>query len=153
MGALVAEAIKASDLLNEKGIYANVFVVTSPDLLLSNFADADNYDHLRNGLGISGDIYLAPGSEVSSQGAWLSLQGGRIPVLSVHDGEPGLLDNIGSIVGTKQKCLAVRKTSKSGTTADVFHLHHLDAEGIVDGAMQVLEEVSKESFQVSREWV
>lgn len=153
MGALVAEAIKASDLLNEKGIYANVFVVTSPDLLLSNFADADNYDHLRNGLGISGDIYLAPGSEVSSQGAWLSLQGGRIPVLSVHDGEPGLLDNIGSIVGTKQKCLAVRKTSKSGTTADIFHLHHLDAEGIVDGAMQVLEEVSKESFQVSREWV
>jgi pyruvate dehydrogenase E1 component len=153
MGALVAEAIKASDLLNEKGIYANVFVVTSPDLLLSNFADADNYDHLRNGLGISGDVYLAPGSEVSSQGAWLSLQGGRIPVLSVHDGEPGLLDNIGSIVGTKQKCLAVRKTSKSGTTADIFHLHHLDAEGIVDGAMQVLEEVSKESFQVSRELV
>jgi pyruvate dehydrogenase E1 component len=150
MGALVAEAIKASDLLFEKGIYGNVFVVTSPDLLLSNFADANQYDHLRNGLGISGDIYLTPGSEISSQSSLLSVQGGRIPVLSVHDGEPGLLDNIGSVVGTKQKCLAVRKTSKSGTTADIFHLHHLDAEGIVDGAIEVLEEVCKESFQISR---
>ncbi len=150
MGALVAEAIKASDQLYEKGIYANVFVVTSSDLLLSNFADAANYDHLKNGLGISGDLYLASSSEVSTQSAWLSLQGGRVPVLSVHDGEPGLLDNIGSIVGTKQKCLAVRKTSKSGTTTDIFHLHHLDAEGIVAGALEILEEVSKETFNVSK---
>jgi len=153
MGALVTEAIKASDQLNEKGIYANVFVVTSPDLLLSNFADADNYDHLKNGLGISGDLFLAPGSEVSSQAALMALQGGRIPILSVHDGEPGILDNIGSIVGTKQKCLAVRKTSKSGTTADVFHLHHLDAEGIVKGAYDVLEEACKESFKISKDLI
>jgi len=153
MGALVAEAIKASDQLHEKGIYANVFVVTSPDLLLSNFADTDNYDHLKNGLGISGDLFLASGSEVSTRAAFMALQGGRIPVLSVHDGEPGLLDNIGSIVGTKQKCLAVRKTSKSGTTADIFHLHHLDAEGIVAAAYEVLEESCKETFQISKDLI
>ena len=99
MGALVAEAIKASDQLLEKGIYANVFIVTSSDLLLSNFADLNNYEHLKVGLGISGNLYLNKGAEVSSQSDWLSLQGGRIPILSVHDGEPGLLDNIGSIVG------------------------------------------------------
>ncbi|MFM8315822.1 MAG: pyruvate dehydrogenase [Deltaproteobacteria bacterium] len=151
MGALVAEAIKASDLLYEKGIYANVFVVTSPDLLLSNFAYQDNYEHLKKGLGISGNIHLAEGSQISTQGAFMALQGGRIPVVSVHDGEPGLLDNIGSIVGTAQKCLAVRKTSKSGTTADIFHLHHLDAPGIVEGALEILEEVSKESFQIARQ--
>jgi pyruvate dehydrogenase E1 component len=148
MGALVAEALKASDQLYEKGVYANVFVVTSSDLLLSNFAYADHYDHLRNGLGISGDIYFSKNSEITSKSALLALQGGRIPVLSVHDGEPGLLDNIGSIVGTPHKCLAVRKTSKSGTTADIFHLHHLDAEGIVENAWELLEEVSKESCHI-----
>ncbi|MBM4304546.1 MAG: pyruvate dehydrogenase [Deltaproteobacteria bacterium] len=148
MGALVAEALKASDQLYEKGIYANVFVVTSSDLLLSNFAYTDNYDHLRNGLGISGDIYLSKNKEITTESAFLALQGGRIPVLSVHDGEPGLLDNIGSIVGTQQKCLAVRKTSKSGTTADIFHLHHLDSDGIVESAWELLEAVSKESFHV-----
>lgn len=148
MGALVAEALKASDQLYEKGVYANVFVVTSSDLLLSNFAYTDNYDHLRNGLGISGDIYLSKNKEITTESAFLALQGGRIPVLSVHDGEPGLLDNIGSIVGTQQKCLAVRKTSKSGTTADIFHLHHLDSDGIVESAWELLEAVSKESFHV-----
>lgn len=153
MGALVAEAIKASDQLFDKGIYANVFVVTSPDLLLSNFADLDNYNHLKNGLGISGDLFLAPGSEISSQAAYMALQGGRTPIISVHDGEPGILDNIGSVVGTKQKCLAVRKTSKSGTTADIFHLHHLDAEGIVAGAYEILEEACKESFQISKDLI
>ena len=150
MGALVAEAIKASDQLLEKGIYANVFIVTSSDLLLSNFADLNNYEHLKVGLGISGNLYLNKGAEVSSQSDWLSLQGGRIPILSVHDGEPGLLDNIGSIVGATQKCLAVRKTSKSGTTSDIFHYHHLDAEGIIAGVFSVLEMVSKESFQVAK---
>lgn len=149
MGALVAEALKASDQLYEKGVYANVFVVTSSDLLLSNFAYTDNYDHLRNGLGISGDIYLSKNKEITTESAFLALQGGRIPVLSVHDGEPGLLDNIGSIVGTQQKCLAVRKTSKSGTTADIFHLHHLDSDGIVESAWELLEAVSKESFHVN----
>lgn len=153
MGALVAEAINASDQLFDKGIYANVFVVTSPDLLLSNFADLDNYNHLKNGLGISGDLFLAPGSEISSQAAYMALQGGRTPIISVHDGEPGILDNIGSVVGTKQKCLAVRKTSKSGTTADIFHLHHLDAEGIVAGAYEILEEACKESFQISKDLI
>lgn len=153
MGALVAEAIKASDLLYEKGIYANVFVVTSSDLLLSNFAYENNYSHLKEGLGISGDIYLSENNEISSQGALLALQGGRIPVLSVHDGEPGLLDNIGAIVGTKQKCLAVRKTSKSGTTADIFKLHHLDAESISNAAWELLEEVCTESFHISRDIV
>ncbi len=149
MSALVAEALKASDMLREKGIYANVFVVTSTDLLLGNYADKNGYEHLKERLGVSGNLCLHGNAEVKNQGEWAGVQGARIPVVSVHDGEPGLLDNIGSIVGTKQVCLAVRKTSKSGTTADVFHLHGLDAEGIVEGCMKGLEETAKETFQIN----
>ena len=74
-----------------------------------------------------------------------------MPIVSVHDGEPGLLDNIGSIVGVKQKTLATRKTSKSGTTWDIFHLHGIDAEGIIAAADEVLTGTAAETFQIRRE--
>jgi pyruvate dehydrogenase E1 component len=151
MGALGAEAIKASDQLKEKGIFANVFIVTSPDLLLGNFAHEDNYRYLREGLGVTGDLYLNAGKtgEIKSKGDWFALQGNRVPIVSVHDGEPGILDNLGSIVGVKQKALAIRKTSKSGTTADIFHFHHIDAEAIVAEVNSLLTETAAENFQVN----
>ncbi len=151
MGALCTEAIRASDALYEKGIYANVFVVTSPDLLLGNFADKENYPHLKEGLGITADLYLKKTrteNKIENQSDWYSIQGGRIPVVSVHDGEPGLLDNIGSIIGIKQKALAVRKTSKSGTTWDIFKMHHLDSESIAEACETILEETANEKFEV-----
>jgi pyruvate dehydrogenase E1 component len=150
MGALGTEAIRASDALRAKGIFANVFVVTSPDLLLGNFADANHYQHLREGLGITGDLYLraGDGGTLQSIADWYAVQGGRVPIVSVHDGEPGLLDNIGSIVGVKQKALAVRKTSKSGTTWDIFHMHHIDAEAIVTSVDEILTETAQEKFRL-----
>jgi pyruvate dehydrogenase E1 component len=150
MGALVPEALRASDKLLEKGIYANVFVVTSPDLLLGNFAYQEDYDHLKNGLGISGNLYLhsVNPSEVKTRGEWLSLKSSRVPIVSVHDGEPGLLDNIGSVVGVKHHSLAIRKTSKSGTTWDIFELHHLDSDSIVETAEKTLKEAAEEEFVV-----
>lgn len=151
MGALGPEAIKASDALLEKGIYANVFIVTSPDLLLGNFAHENRYSHLKDGLGISGDIHLKAGPEIRSAAEWFALQGGRVPVVSVHDGEPGLLDNIGSIVGVKHTSLAIRKTSKSGTTPDIFHLHGIDAPAIVEAAQEILTETANERFRLHRD--
>lgn len=151
MGALVPEALKASDKLLEKGIYANVFVVTSSDLLLGNFAYHDNYEHLKEGLGVSGNLYLHQinPKEISNRAEWMSLKSGRVPVVSVHDGEPGLLDNIGSIVGVKHHSLSVRKTSKSGTTWDIFELHHLDAASIAETAEKMLEESAEEEFIIN----
>ncbi|NDG26731.1 MAG: hypothetical protein EB120_06115 [Proteobacteria bacterium] len=150
MGALVPEALRASDRLLDKGIYANVFVVTSSDLLLGNFAYQEDYDHLKKGLGISGDLFfhsITP-TEIESRAEWLSLKSARVPIVSIHDGEPGLLDNIGSIVGVKHHSLAIRKTSKSGTTWDIFELHHLDAESIVETSEKMLKEVTNEEFVV-----
>jgi pyruvate dehydrogenase E1 component len=150
MGALVSEAIKASDQLREKGIFANVFVVTSSDLLLGNFAYADNYHYLKEGLGVTGDLFLTAekGSDLSSPADWYAVQGSRVPIVSVHDGEPGLLDNIGSVVGVKHRTLAVRRTSKSGTTADVYHFQQIDAEEILNAVDSVLTDTANERFRV-----
>lgn len=150
MGALVEEAIKASDILLEKGILANVFVVTSPDLLLGNFAYYNNYEHLTKTLGVTGDLYVNPADRnIEKDSQWYSVQASRIPIVSVHDGEPGLLDNIGSVVGVKHRSLAIRKTSKSGTTEDVYYYHGINGPHIAEAAEQVLTDTAHETFKVS----
>lgn len=148
MGALGEEAILASDALLKEGIYANVFIVTSPDLLLGNLAEQSKYTHLTEGLGVNGDLHLQKDQELANTAQWLALQGSRIPIVSVHDGEPGLLDNIGSIVGVKHQTLAVRRTSKSGFTKDIYHFHHIDAEAIAKAAKDVMEQTAAESLSV-----
>lgn len=152
MGSLGTEAIKASRALLEKGIYANVVMVPNTDLLIGNLGHENNYHHLKNNLGINGDLYLRPQeqSEGVASDVVSTLAGRRIPIVSVHDGEIGLLDNIGSIVGVKQECLAVRKHSKCGRPSDVYRYHHIDADSVVEAVMQVLEETAIEQVHIKR---
>jgi pyruvate dehydrogenase E1 component len=167
MGSLVTEALQASDELLKKGIYANVIQVSSPDLLLGNYGYETGYHHLKNTLGVSGDLYLrvTEGShkKPASNGAYppalyapkpfdtlaatpagvaqlLSLAGRRVPVVSVHDGEPGLLDNIGSCLGTIQKAIATRHHSKCGRPSDIYAYHGMDAASVVEACEEMLEQ-------------
>src|SRR5262245_49485166 len=95
-----------------QGIYANVIAVSSPELLRANLAAQNDFAHLRHGLGLDGNLQLAPRGVVDEAPELITLAGRRVPVVSVHDGEAGLLDNIGSILGVRQEALAVRKFSK-----------------------------------------
>ena len=149
MGALVKEAAAASALLLEKGLYANVIVVTSPELLLGILGEHDDYRHLREGLEIRGDLHL--GSSPLGAADAIDLAGRRIPIVAVQDGEAGLLDNIGSIVGTRQRTLAIRKFSKSGTPAQIYEYHHIDPASIAGACEQVLAETATERVLLSGE--
>lgn len=149
MGALVTEALEASSSLLNKGIYANVHVVTSPDLLCGNLADKDCYSHLKQGLGVSGDLHLRV---LKAEAELKTLSGNRVPIVSVHDGEPGLLDNLGSIVGVKQIALAVRKHSKCGRPSDVFGYHGMDSQAIEEACGKVLSETALEQVQIPADW-
>ena len=121
MGALGTEACKASMELLKHGIYANVIMVTSPDLLLGALAHQNQYSYLKNELSFDH----------------------KAPIVSVHDGEAGLLDNIGSITGLFQETLAVRKHSLCGSVQDVYSYHSLNADSIVQSATKVLNQASK----------
>ena len=91
LGALGTEAINASNELLAQGIYANVIMVTSPDLLIGNLGEKNNYNHLKNNLGINSTLYLQPQFSNGSLNHTdlLTISGRRIPIVSVHDGEPG----------------------------------------------------------------
>ena len=121
MGTLVTEALSAGEKLLEKGIYANVIVVTSPDLFVGHLARENDYFHLREGLGMGDDLL-------------------KVPCVSVHDGEPGILDNIGSLLGVRQESLAVRKHSKCGRPVDVYGYHGIDSKAVVSACHKVLVE-------------
>ncbi|MDZ4772582.1 MAG: pyruvate dehydrogenase [Planctomycetota bacterium] len=148
MGSLATEALDAAKNLLEKGIFANVIAITSPDLLLGILGEQDEYRHLKEGLAITGDLFATSGSSDSEAGL-ASLAGRRIPIVAVCDGEAGLVDNIGSIVGVKQVTLAVRKFSKCGRPDEVFEYQHLDAASIVEACGKVLSETALEDLRVS----
>lgn len=148
LGSLTTEAIKASEELLKKGIYANVIVVTCTDLLVGNLAHENNYEYLKHGLGVNSNLHLLPqGAEESAH--IITLAGRRIPIVSVHDGEPGLLDNIGSIIGVRHISCAVRKHSKCGRPSDIYHLHGIDTEGVIAAVGQALSESALEKVQIS----
>lgn len=154
LGALVTEAVDASEQLLKRGIYANVIVVTSPDLLCGNLAHQNNYSYLRDSLNITGTLHLSPmvnGNAAASEITTLS--GRRTPCVSVHDGEPGLLDNIGSIVGVRQESLAVRKHSKCGRPVDIYAYHEINGDAVVEACGKVLAETAMETIRVSQKTI
>jgi pyruvate dehydrogenase E1 component len=152
MGTMVTEALKASDRLLEKGIYGNVVVVSSPDLLLGNLGYENDYQHLRHNLGITGDLHLVPQSNGDAGVAdVVTLAGRRIPCISVHDGEAGLLDNIGSIVGVKHIALATRHHSKSGRPSEIYNYHHIDSAAVFEACGKVLAETALEQISLSKQ--
>lgn len=154
MGSVTTEAIEASEQLLERGIFANVICVTSPELLLGILGEQSNYRHLREGLGVDGDLHAvpaAPGNTASpaSEAQLISIAGRRVPCVALCDGEAGLLDNIGSIVGVKQRTLAVRKFAKCGRPDQAFEYQHLDCDSIVEACGRVLSETALERLDVS----
>ena len=151
LGSPTTEAMAASEALLAKGIYANVIVVTCTDLVVGNIAHENGYSVLRERLGVNSNLYLHPQLNGHPQSAeMITVAGRRVPMVSVHDGEPGLMDNIGSIIGVRHESLAVRKHSRSGRPTEIYKYHHIDSESIVETVEKVLEETAMETVQVSR---
>lgn len=151
MGSVATEALDAAGRLLERGLFANVIVISSPELLLGILGHRDGYRHLREGLGVDGHLYLDAREAVTEEAGLVSLAGRRVPCVAVCDGEAGLLDNIGSIVGVRQETLAVRKFTKCGRPDQVYGYLGLDADAIVEACGKVLSETALEDLRVSRE--
>jgi len=149
MGSLATEALEASDTLREQGIYANVISVSSPDLLLGILASEDDYAHLRTGLDLDANLHLNPAT-TDSGAELVTLAGRRVPIVSVHDGEAGLLDNIGSLLGVRHEALAVRRFSKCGRPDQVYKYQGIDAASVLRACGKVLAETALENVVVSR---
>jgi pyruvate dehydrogenase E1 component len=148
MGSLVVEALAAAETLYQRGIFANVIAISSPELLLGILGEKDEYRHLRDGLAVDGDLHVSDVEPLGEAGV-VTAAGRRVPIVAVCDGEAGLLDNVGSIVGVKQVTLAVRKFSKCGRPDQIFRYQELDPDSIADAAGRALAETALEELRVS----
>jgi pyruvate dehydrogenase E1 component len=114
-GVMVTEAVEAARALASRNIFANVFVVTSPDRL---------YRGLR-----------APRP-------WLETLVGSdeedVPVVSVLDGHSHALGFIGSALGVPQQALGVEDFGQSGARADLYRHYGIDVDAIVGAARTLL---------------
>jgi len=114
-GVMVPEALAAAGSLRDVDVFANVFVVTSPDRL---------YRGLR-----------APRPYLETL---VSADEEDVPVVSVLDGHSHALAFIGSALGVPQLALGVDDFGQSGTRADLYRHYGIDTPAIVAAARTLL---------------
>ena len=114
-GAMVPEALEAVRALSAHGVFANVFVVTSPD-------------RLHRGL-------RAPRPWLESL---VTADEEDVPVVSVLDGHPHALGFLGGALAVPQQALGVEDFGQSGARTDLYHHYGIDVEAIVAAARTLL---------------
>jgi pyruvate dehydrogenase E1 component len=121
-GVMVPEAVEAGRRLETDGIAANIFAITSPDLLYRGYVAARKLGETSSHLDA-----LARDEETQA------------PVVTVLDGHSHALGFIGSALGTHQLPLGVDDFGQSGTRADLYRHYGIDAEAIARAARALLE--------------
>ena len=111
----VPEALEAARALREFDVFANVFVVTSPDLLYRGLRERRPY--LEDLVGADEE---------------------GVPVVSVLDGHSHALAFLGGALGVPQMALGVDHFGQSGGRADLYRHYGIDAAAIAHAARVLL---------------
>jgi pyruvate dehydrogenase E1 component len=114
-GVMVPEAVEAARALRAEGIFASVFVVTSPDKLYRGLRDPRPY--------------LEELVTAEEEG---------VPVVSVQDGHSHGLAFLGSALGVPQQALGVDGFGQSGSRHDLYAHYGIDAPAITRAALTLL---------------
>jgi len=123
IGPITFTVIKASQQLEKEGIFANVIVVTSPDLLIDN---KDNYQLFK----------LVPEKERFS----------CTPLITICAGHPLYLSGIASRLALgrcqpKEVNLGVSRFDRSGTEEEILSFHKINSDSIIETVRSVIHEV------------
>jgi pyruvate dehydrogenase E1 component len=124
VGALVPEALEASDELGRLGISCDVVVVTS-------------YDRLWRAVQLRRGLLRGPAHGVDE--SVLDRAFRPAPMVTLLDGHPHTLAFLGTITGTPISCLGVSTFGQGGGLQDVYALHGLDAASVVGAALDLVD--------------
>jgi pyruvate dehydrogenase E1 component len=106
-GVMLPEAVAAAQTLQQQGLRVNVLNLTSPRRLFETWRAGGPLD-------------------------WLILPGERrVPIVTVLDGASHALAWLGSVYGAPVTPLGVDAFGQSGTRAELYHHHGIDAQAIV----------------------
>ncbi|GIX49628.1 MAG: 1-deoxy-D-xylulose-5-phosphate synthase [Candidatus Tectimicrobiota bacterium] len=120
-GAVLAEALAASEAAREDGIYANVINITSADRL---FRDWMAFCRGARSLGYLDEL-LPPEER-------------QVPAVTVVDGHPLTLAWLGNVLQAPLHALGVTAFGESGALPALYHKHQIDAEAILGALTRLL---------------
>ena len=120
-GVMLEEALQASDLACEDGIYVNVVNVTSADRLFR-----DHFEAAGSGAGSSYLDELIPTADRQT------------PAITLLDGHPLTLAWLGTIFSAPVKPLGVVQFGQTGSVQELYHQHHIDTDTILTAIVQIL---------------
>ncbi len=126
-GAMVPEAVQASDQLLEEGIYANVVNVTGPGPLYKKFQESVRRN-ISDGKG--SDPFMADIFDVGERSA---------PIVTVVDGHPHTLAWLGAAMKTETFPLGVTQYGQSGDYLDLYKEYQIDVDSIVAACFAAVE--------------
>ncbi len=129
MGAIVPEAIAASEALRARGVMANVFAVTAPGRLYRSLAAARR----------AHQTGAAPAE--SSLERLLEPRERRAPVITVADAHSHALAFIGSALGGRTIALGVDRFGESGSRVDLYRKMGIGPDAIGQAAEAALLEL------------
>ena len=125
-GAILPEAIKASEQLYQEGIYANVINITGPGPLYKEFQSSVSSKLT----GKTTESYLKKLIPESSHG---------VPVVTVVDGHPHSLSWVGAALETKVLPLGVSEYGQSGTPEELYAEYGVDSVNIMNACFEILD--------------
>ncbi len=117
-GAMVPEAVEASNTLLEEEVFANVINVTGPGPLYRRFQQ-----------GVRATMKGEPSDSFLSD--LITVAEGGAPIVTVSDAHPHSLAWIGSALNTKTFPLGVTEFGQSGNPPDLYREYEIDPESIV----------------------
>jgi len=124
-GAVLPEVLAAADELRDEGIATHVIDITSADRLYRAWQRS-----LRH------SVRTATRPSGGAQIRWAFMD--RAPIVTVHDAASHALSWLGSALGVPAVSLGVDSFGQSGTVADLYRAHDLDAGSIVNAALTAL---------------
>jgi pyruvate dehydrogenase E1 component len=119
-GVMLEEALQASTLAAEDGIYANVLNVTSADRLFRDYFQASQQ------------------GTTSFLDELLPLADRQVPAITLLDGHPLTLAWLGAVFRAPVKPLGVVHFGETGSLQELYHKHHIDTDAVLAAIVQVL---------------
>ncbi len=135
-GVMTAQALTASDMLLEEGIYANVIQITGPGRLYREWRDFITRDPAVEAVEEVEGVER-PRSSLPFL-AELIPPGERHPMVSVIDGHPLALQWLGEALGAPQVALGVTEFGESGDIESLYRAMKIHADDMVAAVARLI---------------
>ena len=124
-GAVMPEVLAAAKQLADEGVVAHVIDITSLGRVFGSWQRT-----LKQG--------IRTATTPSLPGVLRATFTEKAPIVSIHDGSSHAMAWLGSALGVPQVAMGVDNFGQSGNIPDLYSIHDLNSESIVNGALAAL---------------